>query len=349
MVCLLPLTGNELPFKKNDQPVTSMPDNPVADAAHGAVLGALIGDAAGSVLEFLGRAPTPAECERALQMPGGGVFGLAPGQFTDDGEMTVALLSSLVEGGGAYDQSRAARGYHDWVHSSPFDVGSATGAALRVPGEFEHDSLCEQILSQAATHNHESKANGCLMRATPLGIAACSVTPEIAAAWARDDARLTHPHPSCRDATAAYVLAIRHLILQPSDASGAFEAAYEYATTASAEVLQWLKDAEEGELPDAHPMAGFIRIAFTHAFHQLLRKAGLRQAILDTLILGGDTDTNACIVGGLIGAMNGRSKLPRASLEAVLNCDTDKGQPRPERFTARHVSFYLETLTSLCL
>lgn len=30
----------------------------------------------------------------------------------------------------------------------------------------------------------------------------------------------------------------------------------------------------------------------------------------ETLLYGGDTDTNACIVGGLIGALTGESNLP---------------------------------------
>ncbi len=325
------------------------PLNRMIDAAQGAVLGALIGDAAGGVLELLGRAPTLSECERALQMPGGGVFDLAPGQITDDGEMTLALLSSLVEANGSFDQSCAARAYHDWVSSSPFDVGGATGSALRTHGQPEHEALHEQILKQAETHNHASKANGSLMRATPLGIAACKVTPAIAADWAKADARLTHPHPTCQAASAAYVLAIRHLILNPGDANGAFKAACEFAATTSAEVLQWLKDAEEGELPAAHPQAGFVRIAFTHAFHQLLRQVGFRRAVLDTLVLGGDTDTNACIVGGLIGALNGRRKLPRDALRSVLECDTERGRPRPERFTTGGVLFYLDTMVDCCL
>ena len=35
-------------------------------------------------------------------MPGGGVFGLAPGQFTDDGEMTVTLLGALALNKGVF-------------------------------------------------------------------------------------------------------------------------------------------------------------------------------------------------------------------------------------------------------
>lgn len=59
------------------------------DAAVGALLGACVGDAAGAYLEFIGHVPSRSEVERALSMPGGGIWGVAPGQITDDGELTL--------------------------------------------------------------------------------------------------------------------------------------------------------------------------------------------------------------------------------------------------------------------
>jgi ADP-ribosylglycohydrolase len=41
------------------------------------------------------------------------------------------------------------------------------------------------------------------MRAAPIGIAAKGV-PNRAGAWARADAALTHPHPVCQSANAAF-------------------------------------------------------------------------------------------------------------------------------------------------
>ena len=82
--------------------------------ATGAVLGALLGDAAGGVLEFLGRQPTELEVERALDMPGGGVLNLAPGQYTDDGELTVTLLHVLAQNQGIYEVEQVARAYAEW-------------------------------------------------------------------------------------------------------------------------------------------------------------------------------------------------------------------------------------------
>jgi len=56
----------------------------------------------------------------------------------------------------------------------------------------------------------------------------------------------------------------------------------------------------------------------------------MRIAIQETLHGGGDTDTNACIVGGLIGAACGASAIPDEMKLAVLHCDTHQGKhPRP--------------------
>ena len=313
--------------------------------AYGAVLGALVGDAAGGVLEFLGRDPTPYECEEALCMPGGGVFDLAPGQFTDDGEMTVSLLRALALAEGKFDQRVIASTYCNWERSSPFDIGNATSGALRIsPHEYDGQRVAELIMAQAMEYNSDSKANGSLMRATPLGILAAGLTPEETIEMACLDARLTHPNPTCQAATVAYVLAIRHLIQQPGDHRGAFKAAKTHVQSLSPEVAEWLDDACEGNMPAAYPMMGFVRYGFTYAFHYLYNATNYKTAILETLARGGDTDTNACIVGGLLGALHGMDKLPQDALNKVLSCDTNFGQFRPEAYTIKPVMRHLKKL-----
>jgi ADP-ribosylglycohydrolase len=201
--------------------------SPQADRALGSVVGALIGDAAGGIFEFMGRPPTLQEAQAALDLPGGGVFDLAPGQFTDDGEMTMALLGALAKGKGAYRQELAALAYCEWEQSNPFDIGLATRAALRVPkaAMTNPKALAKLVCSQALEHNSTSKANGCMMRATPLGIAATGCNIEETIEMVTSDVVLTHPNKDCIDSTVAYVLALRHLILHDGDSEGAIEIA----------------------------------------------------------------------------------------------------------------------------
>ena len=67
------------------------------NAAKGVLLGALVGDAAGATLEFLEHDPTPEEVSWAMNMPGGGDLQVAPGQITDDGELTLCLAQALAD------------------------------------------------------------------------------------------------------------------------------------------------------------------------------------------------------------------------------------------------------------
>ena len=70
----------------------------------------------------------------------------------------------------------------------------------------------------------------------------------------------------------------------------------------------------------------------------LLLGSDYESAIAETLEGGGDTDTNACIVGGLIGAAVGVDEIPQKIRDAVLNCNTSLGKhPRPDFLHPRQV------------
>ena len=107
----------------------------------------------------------------------------------------------------------------------------------------------------------------------------------------------------------------------------AFHATRTWANAyANTEVRGWLVDAENNLNYPYHPQAGFVRIAFTHAFRLLIQGADYMTAMREVLSGGGDTDTNACIVGGLIGAADGSNAIPAEITKAVIECDTSKGR-----------------------
>ena len=71
---------------------------------------------------------------------------------------------------------------------------------------------------------------------------------------------------------------------------------------------------------------GWVKHAFILSFNFLKQDSvDYKKAIHDTLILGGDTDTNACIVGGMIGVCMGMSKLPQDELNKMINCNIKLG------------------------
>jgi ADP-ribosyl-[dinitrogen reductase] hydrolase len=313
------------------------------DEALGTVLGALVGDAAGAVLEFCGRDIGSADVEHALTMPGGGTWGVAPGQITDDGELTMSLLNALAESPAR--PRRAADHYVRWVESDPFDIGATTRSAmgcLRDPARAARarELGVDVVMAEAAQERcMGSKANGSLMRATPLGVWGVSRGDDALIAAMQDDARLSHPNPACVDAAVAYVLAIAALIRAPGDVASARAVARTWAEkSACDEVRGWLDEADAGARVPYTPQDGFVRIAFTHAFRHLAAGTSYVDALRETLAGGGDTDTNACIVGGLLGARWGARGIPEAMRSAVLGCDTRRGRnPRPDMLHPRAV------------
>jgi ADP-ribosyl-[dinitrogen reductase] hydrolase len=310
-------------------------------AGVGAVLGACVGDAAGAVLEFLGRRPSPEEVEAALGMPGGGVWGVAPGQITDDGELTLCLAQGLAVQEG-FSLEQVARSYAAWVESAPFDIGSTTRAALGCVSEPAWRAVCERqgyaaAMTQAAqARNQASKANGSLMRCSPLGVWGWRLEPARLAMLARQDSRLSHPNPACADAVACYVLAVAALVRAPGDARGAWAVVQGWAAAqACEEVRGWLRSAEQGEEVAFEPQMGFARIGFVWAMRHLLAETPWEEAARQVLSGGGDTDTNACIVGGLLGALHGEGSIPASARAAVLGCDpTQSARRRPAALAA---------------
>lgn len=55
---------------------------------------------------------------------------------------------------------------------------------------------------------------------------------------------------------------------------------------------------------------GWVKIAFCFALYYLKNEIDIKDALHDMLLRGGDTDTNACIVAGLLGAFHGYSNIP---------------------------------------
>jgi ADP-ribosylglycohydrolase len=287
--------------------------------AHGCLLGQLAGDSLGSLVEFSSAAEIAAlHGDGPRRLEDGGFWQTLAGQPTDDSEMALSLARSIAENG-AFDAVQAVEAYRRWHRSAPFDIGTTTRTALSgyVVGD--------------------SQANGSLMRASPLGIFAHAVTAERAAEMARADSELTHPHAVCRDAVAAYVVAVAHAIRYGDGAEAAYAAALGWARSASArgEVVETLEEARTAAPVCDAESRGWVRIALQNAFHELLHAGSLEEGVVRSVRRGGDTDTNAAIAGALLGAVHGRDAVPPQWRAAILSCRPHllrARRPRPMAF-----------------
>lgn len=320
------------------------------DAALGCLVGALVGDAAGATLEFSAQ-PTLSEVDHAMRMPGGGIWRVAPGQITDDGELTLCLAEALSRSP-TFQLETIARNYAKWVESVPFDMGLTTSNSIGCFRRPKWEEVCKQQgyargMAQAATQLcRDSKANGSLMRITPLGIWGYRFSDRELVDFAQQDSRLSHPNESCTQAVACYVIAIATLMRRLGEHKLAFERAQHWAESqGNEEVRSWLTDAKNDVNVPYFPHIGFIKIAFTHAFRHLWKGSNYVDAIRETLCGGGDTDTNACIVGGLIGAACGVQGIPDDMKRPVLHCNPQTGQqPRPQFLQTNQIPLLVRKL-----
>ncbi len=301
--------------------MVTMTNEGVRARAQGCLLGQLAGDSLGSLVEFRSPGQIRREYPSGVrELADGGTFDTLAGQPTDDSEMALALARTLVERG-TYDPEAARAAYVDWLASGPFDCGNTISGALR------------------GHPNPDSQANGAMMRISPLGIFGVNHRLEQVADWARQDAALTHPHPVCVQANALYAMAIAWAIAEGPDPVDLYRqiVAWAEAMAVGDALMAAVREAAQAPPEDYLTHMGWVLIAFHNALWQLHRACPLEEAVVDTVMQGGDTDTNAAICGALLGAVQGRQAIPEQWTESVLNCRPAAGRPgvrrpRPERF-----------------
>ena len=296
------------------------------ERAVGCLIGQIAGDSLGSLVEF----QTPGEIagrypDGVRDLADGGTWDTVAGQPTDDSELALALARTLV-GHQAWPAEAVAAAYGDWYASRPFDVGGTTGQAFSAAAA----AVLDKALEARRVANRSSQSNGALMRCAPIGIWARD--PAEAAATAREDALLSHPHPRCQAASAAYVAAICAGI-RGGDRDAMLTAAEAAMIEPEADALRaCLARAGRGEGPaDFVHQQGSVLIAFQNAFRHLAGGTPLEAALIETVGQGGDTDTNAAICGALLGAVQGRGAIPPRWSTPILACRTlaEAGVPHP--------------------
>jgi ADP-ribosyl-[dinitrogen reductase] hydrolase len=285
------------------------------DRALGCLLGLAIGDSLGSQVEFrTAEAIAVSHPSGVRQIGDSPVWQTLAGQPTDDTELALALARGLVAHGG-YDAGRILGAYRDWARSKPFDMGNATRQAF-VDGHPDPGT----------------EANGSLMRVAPIGVWAAH--PAMAAEVASRDSALSHPNPVCRAACAAFAAAIS-AALGGADRGGMRDMALAHAGGVAA--VEEAVRATQPPAPARHGM-GWVLLALRNAFAHLNAGTGFEAALIETVAMGGDTDTNAAIAGALLGAAEGRMTLPTRWVMPVLTCRADAGlrvrQPRPDVYWA---------------
>lgn len=276
----------------------------------GGIWGLLVGDALGVPYEFHKPEEIPVESGIEFVPPSGfrrAHAGVPPGTWSDDGAQALALLDSLLDCG-KFDRVDFGQRLVDWyergdyaVDGKVFDIGIQTSKAIR-----SISLKIPRLLSEFSGEN--SNGNGSLMRVLPLALWHRGTDAELAAD-AHEQSEVTHPHARSQVCCSLYCLWARNLL---NDVPKAWEAA-----VSSLRLLYKDDEVRTTELefhirPDDPPVGngtGYVVDSLRSA-RMLLERGSYEAVVKGAIALGHDTDTTACIAGGIAGIVFGFEEIP---------------------------------------
>lgn len=301
-----------------------------AERLEGGLIGLLVGDALGVPYEFHEPRDIPARDQIEMSPPPGyprAHLGTPPGTWSDDGAQALALLDSLLSCG-RFDPEDLGRRLLMWadhgayaVDQRVFDIGNQTSKAL--------SALRRGVPAVNAGPATESEnGNGSLMRVLPLAL--WHTGPD--EALIRDAAlqsQVTHGHPRAQLCGALYVLWARYELDAVPDAWDRAVQALQGTLGRDPvfghelnRVLGFAAPAGSGYVVDALISA---RIAVEAGPFEVAARRAVQ--------FGHDTDTTACIAGGIAGIRGGIGAIP-ARWRAALRGGDIVG-PLRDRLIAR--------------
>jgi len=290
------------------------------DRYQGAIVGLAVGDALGFPVEFIGSA------EIRHRYGSRGISGFVashshrPGTYTDDTQMSLAVAAALVRAGrGSLDEVMTAVAVEllKWSTSPEND---------RAPGSTTM-SACRRLAAGRPWRESgipESKGNGSTIRTAPIGLYRhddLSTLIEIA----RHSSLITHGHPCAVAGAVANAVAVASALKGiPPDCL--LPTIIQATETISGEFVEKLRQVPEVlALPpdgafDVLGDAWVAEEAMAAALYCFLRSPrDFQTTVLTGANASGDSDSVACLAGGISGAYNGVSVIPEEWRQQIEN------------------------------
>lgn len=218
---------------------------------------------------------------------------------------------------------------------------------------FLNANNADDIVNNVEKYNKKSESNGSLMRCLPIAAFCINKPNSIILEVAAIDASLTHCSETIHLITGIYCCVLAKIlsfriksVFDGIHIDNLIEMVQEEIVRQDDHdplLLTWFfQELELNDLSnyDAIKNEGHVKHAFIFFIYFLknINKYTYERAIIEVLQCGGDTDTNAKIVGNLFGAYYGDC-VPKYMSDIVLNFDctqADRRFRRPEVYGIKH-------------
>ncbi len=283
------------------------------------LFGCAVGDALGVPFEFKRRGEF-----KCSGMSKGGAHNQLEGTWSDDTSMTLCLADCIADG---FSYEKLAENFLAWFYDgkytaggSVFDIGYTTEEALK---KIRHKK-CPALM--AGGKAEDTNGNGSLMRIAPLALYTKDMDIKERFEICKNVSSITHAHQISVSACFIFTEFLRALILG-AKVENAFNAALETKESliklgiekVNVEKFSGFNSGLKNLPEDEISSGGYVVDTLTASFWCILNTGSYKDAVLEAVNLGRDTDTTAAVTGSAAGLIYGADSIPADWMAALKN------------------------------
>lgn len=311
--------SKECIYYENDNPLRQEQLNLNESRFFGGLYGACIGDILGVPVEFTSRKERGVDPVQELRAYG--TYHQPFGTWSDDTSLTLCLIDALCKDFSvekvAQNMITFYRNAEFTPHGEVFDIGNATREAI------ERMEL-GITPSDCGGKEESDNGNGSLMRVLPLAYYGKNLKEKELVHLIEQVSSLTHGHVRSKFACIFYVVYAIQLMegkdkveaysktidFMNRNCQSVYEQEYEvYHRVLNKELFQ----VEQKNIKST----GYVVDSLEASLWAFLNAHSFKEVVFQAVNLGGDTDTNASIAGGLAGIYYGFKDIPNNWIQCI--------------------------------
>jgi len=282
---------------------------------HAAFIGLAVGDALGVPVEFLSREYL--RLNPITEMIGYGTHSQPAGTWSDDSSLTFCLADSLCN---SYNLEDIATKFLEWYNSEiwtpcgyVFDIGIATRQAINRISKGVPPILCGGF-------EENDNGNGSLMRILPLAFYLKNEeNVDVIFEKVKEVSSITHAHFRSFFACFIYIIYALELINEQKKDAAYFNMQIKVndfivKNDFNKNEIQLFSRILENDVSELEEnvieSSGYVLHTLEASLWSIMTTNSYQEAVLKAVNLGEDTDTTACVTGGLAGLYYGLEAIP---------------------------------------